>query len=74
MLAAHLPLAEVIDTLVGDDTNRGISGGEMKRLSIAVEAIDLPGLLVLDEPTSGESKDYAEAFWGWVGGGEGTLQ
>lgn len=25
----------------------------MKRLSIAVEAIELPGLLVLDEPTSG---------------------
>lgn len=39
----------------------------MKRLSIAVEAIDLPGLLVLDEPTSGESRNFAAAFRVWVG-------
>ncbi|CAN0489855.1 unnamed protein product, partial [Ectocarpus sp. 12 AP-2014] len=43
----------VLETTVGDESNRGISGGEAKRLSVAVEAIDLPGLLLLDEPTSG---------------------
>lgn len=44
----------VLDTTVGDESKRGISGGEAKRLSIAVEAMDLPGFLILDEPTSGE--------------------
>lgn len=46
-------LSGILDTKVGDASERGISGGEMKRLSIAVEAMDLPGLLLLDEPTSG---------------------
>jgi ABC-type multidrug transport system ATPase subunit len=33
--------------------DRGISGGQLKRVSIAIEIISLPILLYLDEPTTG---------------------
>lgn len=37
----------------GDQDNRGISGGERKRVSIGVDMIHDPPILLLDEPTSG---------------------
>ncbi|KAG5185754.1 P-loop containing nucleoside triphosphate hydrolase protein [Tribonema minus] len=46
-------LTRVQHTRVGDEAHRGISGGEMKRLSIAVEIVNLPALVCCDEPTSG---------------------
>jgi ABC-type multidrug transport system ATPase subunit/ABC-type multidrug transport system permease subunit len=48
-----LGLTEHANTLVGNEYIRGISGGQMKRLSIGVEIINLPDLIYLDEPTSG---------------------
>ena len=41
------------DVIVGDTRNKGISGGERKRLCVAMELITRPKLLFLDEPTSG---------------------
>ena len=38
---------------VGTEFIRGISGGEKKRTSIGMELIVAPGILFLDEPTTG---------------------
>ncbi|KAF8395697.1 hypothetical protein HHK36_019647 [Tetracentron sinense] len=52
-LMQELGLAHVADSFVGDEETRGISGGERKRVSIGVDMIHDPTILLLDEPTSG---------------------
>ncbi|CAI8598887.1 unnamed protein product [Vicia faba] len=47
---SHLARTRVGD---GDDRIRGISGGERRRVSIGVEVIHDPKVLILDEATSG---------------------
>ncbi|TXT15843.1 hypothetical protein VHUM_00346 [Vanrija humicola] len=49
----QLGLAHVGDTRIGSGEIRGISGGEMRRVSIGTELVAAPDVLVLDEPTSG---------------------
>mmetsp|Transcript_9095 Transcript_9095/g.9873 ORF Transcript_9095/g.9873 Transcript_9095/m.9873 type:complete len:618 (+) Transcript_9095:211-2064(+) len=50
---AELGLLKCADTLVGSHFIKGISGGERKRTSVAVEVVTNPKILFLDEPTSG---------------------
>ena len=46
---AMMGLEAVADTLVGNESVRGLSGGQLKRLSIAVEIIHYPDIMYLDE-------------------------
>lgn len=48
-----LGLGKCKDTRVGGTLKRGVSGGEKKRTSIALEVITNPSLIFLDEPTTG---------------------
>jgi len=49
----NLGLLEKKDLRVGSVMNKTISGGQRKRLNIALELIREPAILFLDEPTSG---------------------
>lgn len=48
-----LGLKDCADNLIGSDTIKGISGGEKRRVSIAVQVLTDSRILLLDEPTSG---------------------
>lgn len=57
----EMGLVDCADRIIGNWHLRGISGGERKRLSIALEFLVRPRLLFLDEPTTG--LDSASAFF-----------
>ncbi|KAH8819749.1 ABC transporter-like protein [Xylogone sp. PMI_703] len=46
-------LKDCADNLIGSDMIKGISGGEKRRVTIAVQILTDPRVLLLDEPTSG---------------------
>ncbi|KAF2797711.1 hypothetical protein K505DRAFT_234933 [Melanomma pulvis-pyrius CBS 109.77] len=46
-------LKDCADHLIGNDLIKGISGGEKRRVSIAVQILTEPRILLLDEPLSG---------------------
>ncbi|KAG2132862.1 uncharacterized protein EDB93DRAFT_894772 [Suillus bovinus] len=59
---SKLGLDGIAETRIGatDGTGRGISGGEARRVSIGLELVSCPDVLVCDEPTSG--LDSVSAF------------
>jgi ABC-type multidrug transport system ATPase subunit len=50
---SDLGLERVENSIVGDISRRGVSGGEKKRVNIGLELMRKPSVLFLDEPTSG---------------------
>ncbi len=59
-LLKSLGLYEIRNMQVGNPLNKRISGGQRKRLNIAMELIREPSILFLDEPTSGLSSRDSE--------------
>ena len=55
----QLGLEGTEDVRIGSPERRGISGGQRKRVNLAMELITDPSILFLDEPTSGLSSEDA---------------
>lgn len=56
----NLGLTEIRDLKVGSPLHKTISGGQRKRLNIALELLREPTILFVDEPTSGLSSRDSE--------------
>ncbi|KFK35715.1 hypothetical protein AALP_AA4G027800, partial [Arabis alpina] len=52
-LIQELGLEHVADSRIGEGSRSGISGGERRRVSIGVELVHDPNVILIDEPTSG---------------------
>jgi ABC-type multidrug transport system ATPase subunit len=48
-----LGMESAADTVIGGSFKKGISGGERRRVSIGLELVASPSVILLDEPTSG---------------------
>ena len=50
---ADLGLTDVAKNRIGNPVQRGISGGQKRRVTIGSALVTMPRILLLDEPTSG---------------------
>ena len=57
-----LRLQNVQDKYIGDKLNIGLSRGEKRRVSIAVDIVHEPPVIFLDEPTAGTVKELTKHF------------
>jgi ABC-type cobalamin/Fe3+-siderophores transport system ATPase subunit len=64
----RLKLVRQQHTMVGNAFARGISGGEKRRVSVAIELLSEPAVLFLDEPTTGQDSTTAVGARARVGG------
>jgi ABC-type multidrug transport system ATPase subunit len=59
-LLEEIGVFSIKNRLIGSALNRNISGGQRKRMNVALELLRDPQILILDEPTSGLS--YTESL------------
>ena len=58
-----LGLSDVSQNRIGTPIQRGVSGGQKRRVTIGSSLVTLPRILFLDEPTSGlDSRTSAEVM------------
>jgi hypothetical protein len=53
-------LRDQANTIIGTPIQKGISGGQKRRVGVASQLITSPKILFLDEPTSGKCSQAAE--------------
>jgi ABC-type sugar transport system ATPase subunit len=51
-----LGITHISDSLVGDASRRGISGGQKKRVNIGMELVAMPAVIFMDEPCAASKR------------------